>query len=103
MHTPHLEAHTLVRSTDPSTSRQAAERVAEFAHKHHTLVLGVIAGAAEPLGAEQIGDACGLGAYEVRKRLPELQADGLIELAPGTRRTRSGRHERLWVKAKPAT
>lgn len=103
MDTPHLEAHKLVRSTDPGTSWQAASRVGEFAHRHHKLVMGVIAGASGPLGAEQIADACGLGAYEVRKRLPELQADGLIELAEGTRTTRSGRRERLWARAKPRT
>ena len=98
-----MEAHKLARRTDPSTSKAAAAQVGQFAHRHHALVLGAVAQAGRPVGAEELADACGLDAYAVRKRLPELQEQGLVMLAPGTRRTRTGRSERLWTPATSLT
>lgn len=52
-------------------------------------------------GAEEIGERCGLDAYSVRKRLPELEAAGRVEVVmvgdePKTRFTSTGRRERVW-------
>lgn len=88
--------HTLARASDPLTSLMAAGRVNELAQRHYELVLKAMREAGRPLGAEEVAGQCELDAYQVRKRLPELKAQGLVELADGTRRTASGRQERLW-------
>lgn len=77
----------------------AAAMVRSTAERHYGVIEGVLARAEGPMGAEQIADVCGIDAYRVRKRLPEMT--DTVELAPGqTRRTRSGRLERLWrIKA----
>lgn len=95
--------HTLARASDPLTSQLAAARVGELAGEHYRLVLKAMSEAGRPVGAEEVAfelrlpyQVPPLDAYQVRKRLPELKAAGLVELADGTRRTTSGRRERLW-------
>ena len=94
-----IEAVPRVRRTDPGTSHEAALMADEFAGHQQTLIYRVLVNrrvlGLGPLGAEEIGDAMDKPAYAVRKRLSELQRDGLI--APvGERKTRSGRTERTW-------
>lgn len=91
--------HTLARASDPSTSHLAAHMATNLAADHRRRVQDAMATAPYPLGAEQIAELCGLDAYQVRKRLPELEEQGLAELAPGDRKTSSGRRERLWKLA----
>ena len=87
----------LARNTDPMTSHLAAAAAMPMAVDHQRRVLRVLKDAGTALGAEQIADAIGLDAYQVRKRLPELHSAGLVRLAAGQRMTRTGRAERLWV------
>jgi len=86
------------RATDPLTSHEAADRVDEFAGAHQERVLQALRllGFA---GAEQIGELVGMPAYAVRKRLSELQRDGLADVTGETRKTASGRSERVWRAA----
>lgn len=93
--------HTLARASDPSTSHLAAGMATNLAADHRARVLsalvhlkGTVIGGA--VGAEEIAELCGLDAYQVRKRLPELQAMGQATPTGETRRTSSGRQERLW-------
>lgn len=86
--------HPRARDSDPLTSHEAADMVANLAATHHRILLDALGrGAAS---AEQIGDITGIPAYAVRKRLPELQRVGFIAPTGGMRKTRSGRSERVW-------
>jgi hypothetical protein len=57
------------------------------------------------LGAEQIAqhllNHVDIDAYQVRKRLPELQTLGLAWPTGVTRQTSTGRYERIWTAKKP--
>jgi hypothetical protein len=57
------------------------------------------------LGAEQIAEHLvnhvDIDAYQVRKRLPELQRVGLACPTDKTRTTKTGRYERIWTAKKP--
>jgi transcription initiation factor IIE alpha subunit len=90
------QPHTLARRSDPFTSKAAAARVSEFANTHHTKILEAMAEHGAPMGAEQIAAYTSIDAYQVRKRLPELQRAGLIQPLDVCRTTTSGRKERLW-------
>ena len=90
------------RRTDPGTSHAAADQAKQLARAHQSMILEVMRDAGCELGAEQIADRIGLASYQVRKRLPELQDQHLIEIAPGERKTSSGRTERLWRLASNA-
>lgn len=84
------------RRTDPSTSHAAAAQATGVAKAHQERILAALRESDRPLGAEEIADCIGILAYQVRKRLSELQDQHLVELAPGERKTRAGRAERLW-------
>jgi len=84
------------RRTDPSTSQEAAAKAAPLAMQHQNLILAALKLSGDELGAEQIAERIGLNAYQVRKRLPEMQKQGWVALAEGERKTNSGRSERLW-------
>lgn len=73
--------------------------VEDVAGRHYVVIRRVLEEAGCPMGAEQIADVCGIDAYRVRKRLPEMSVE--VEVAPGRRRTRSGRMERLWRMRSP--
>lgn len=88
--------HTLARASDPSTSHLAAHMATNLAADHRARVLSALAKVEDAAGAEQIAELCGLDAYQVRKRLPELQAMGQAAPTGETRRTSTGRQERLW-------
>lgn len=93
-----FDPRNLARTSDPVTSHQAAARVAEFAGAQRARVLEALPAGLE-LGAEEIADRTSMDAYQVRKRLPELQARGLARPTERTRTTRSGRGERIWVRS----
>lgn len=89
------------RTIDPTTSHAAAGIVDQFADDHYGRILKALSivrafyghGKA---GAEQIAQAAGLQPYQVRKRLPELQRNGDVRPTGETRKTESGRSERVW-------
>lgn len=74
----------------------AAHMAGRMVEDHHQRVLAAMDMLDGDMGAEEIARYAGLHPYQVRKRLPELKAQGLVELADGTRKTSSGRQERLW-------
>lgn len=87
------DAHA--RNSDPVTSQAAAETAGERALTDCERVVGVLLELG-PRGAEQIGDECGIDAYVVRKRLADLEHNGSATPTDELRKTRSGRHERIW-------
>jgi hypothetical protein len=84
------------RTTDPKTSRDAAHSMKRAATAQCARVLMVLRLNGE-LGAEQIGIIAGMESYSVRKRTSELCTAGLITPTGKTRKTASGRSERIWV------
>jgi transcription initiation factor IIE alpha subunit len=90
------EPRKLARRADPATSQLAASRVHEFAGTHHAKILEAMGDIGRPMGAEQIAAYTSIDAYQIRKRLPELERAGLVRSFDQTRVTASGRQERLW-------
>lgn len=84
------------RATDPKTSHDAGASMKKAATAQGAAVLMALK-MIGPCGAEEIADRIGLDPYAVRKRLPELQDAGLVAPISQTRKTRTGRAERIWV------
>lgn len=87
--------HPQARNSDPITSHAAADSIRGISSAQRERIVKVLASSG-PLGAEQIGDVMRLDAYAIRKRTAELQHEKLIEPTGDTRRTRTGRAERIW-------
>ncbi len=88
-------ARELARTTDPSTSKSAAARVAEFASHHHTRILAALLEGSGTVYA--IAERTGIDAHAVGKRVGELARQGLIETA-GEGTSPSGRACRVWQR-----
>ncbi len=83
------------RTTDPETSKQAAEQAEDLANKHFSLIhLALIKNGA--LGKDGIAYVTGLDGNQVARRLPEMQRLGVIELTGQKVESLSGRMEREW-------
>lgn len=84
------------RATDPQTSHDAAASMKKAASHQCVVVLMALRELGEA-GAEQIANRCKLDKFQVCRRLPELEAAGIVEVVEGkTRKTKSGRQERTW-------
>jgi len=83
------------RRRDPATSHDAARSMRTAATEQGARVFNALQALGQA-GAEQIAERSGMDAYAVRKRLPELEAAGVIQTTGDTRRTASGRSERVW-------
>ncbi len=83
------------RSTDPSTSHEAAQAAASFAGTHceriHTALIQC-----GPMDPEQIAAMVGMEPYACRKRLADLKKAGQAETTGELVPTTSGRHQRVW-------
>ena len=90
-----FDALFLARRSDPETSKEAAARVREFAKGQCAQILYVLKDGG-PAGAEQIAAVTKIEPYAVRKRLADLQHAKQAEPTDETRKTSSGRRERLW-------
>lgn len=105
-----IEPRARARRDDPGTSKEAAAKVSAFAGNHFDKITQAMKTLAKPAGAEQIAatllrGGVKLDAYQIRKRLPEMQKRGQVRVAEAdrgehhgelVRETSSGRHERLW-------
>lgn len=104
---PIIEDKTRARRNDPETSKDAAASVKALGNKHHAWILqslgqAMVSGTGG-LGAEQIAAGINVTPYAARKRLSELEDFGHIRIVidaatgkPVTRKTTTGRSERLW-------
>lgn len=86
------------RRRDPKTSKDAALSMRQAANAQCAAVLNALRQLGTA-GAEQIGARCGLQPYAVRKRLADLEHARLARPTEQTRKTASGRSERVWVAA----
>ena len=84
----------LSRNTDPVTSHKAADRAKRFAWDHKAAILGVMW---RPMIAPEIGRLTRLTTEQICRRLPELQAAGLVRLT-GREREDGGSSFREWEK-----
>jgi predicted ArsR family transcriptional regulator len=93
-----FDAPPLARNSDPATSHQAASQARELQADHYRLILATLRrhGA---LGKDGIASRCGLTAYQVSKRLTELDRLGAIRATGETVRSTAGRSEREWIAA----
>jgi hypothetical protein len=91
-----VDPRKLARSSDPSTSHDAAFQAVRFVRSHHERIAFEMQKAGVPLGAEQIAALCDLQPYEVRKRLPEMRVLGKVQPTDAVRETLNGRKERVW-------
>ena len=85
----------LARRRDPATSHEAAWRVREFSGSQQAKILSLLK-LVGPLDPEQIAAYLRMEAYAVRKRLPELEDQGVAQPIGRTSLTASGRHQRVW-------
>ncbi len=92
------------RNTDPATSHAAARRVKEFDDSIYELILSALKQAGNwGFTVHAIADASALTAWQVNKRLPELERAGKVKVLldeyrqPVTRLGPSGRACRVWV------
>lgn len=91
----------MVRSSDPATSIDAALAAPGMARNCYAGILAALKKHG-PLGAEQVADSLGLHAYQVRKRLPEMERFGLAKVSDlPCRLTRFRREERIWQSCQP--
>ena len=90
-----FDAASHARRGDPSTSKDSAARVREFAAGQCADILAVLREKG-PLGAEQIAAYLNIDSYAVRKRLSDCEHAGKAQPLPMQRVTASGRHERIW-------
>lgn len=89
------QATKAARKTDPRTSKKAAQAARTFVGTQHAAIMRVLR-RVKKASAEKIGAKLGLDAYQVRKRLPELERAGLICVTGETVPTISGRTQRVW-------
>ena len=84
-----------VRTSDPTTSYEAADSAKDFASRHAGLIVDCLEkyGA---LGKDGIAAQTGLESMQVARRLHELSNINLIELTGRTVKSKSGRNEREW-------
>lgn len=83
------------RRMDPATSHAAAGAARELARQHHQVILACLVEHG-PLGKDGISARTGLPGVAVARRLPELQAAGLVELTGWHCMSNAGRAEREW-------
>jgi predicted Rossmann fold nucleotide-binding protein DprA/Smf involved in DNA uptake len=86
-------AYLRYRSTDPDTSKAAAEHVS-FAHAHYTAILGALGDGEATI--YQIAHRTGLSHVQVARRLPEMQSREMVCPTGQTVLGPTGRQCRLW-------
>jgi predicted transcriptional regulator len=84
-----------VRTSDPTTSYEAADSAKDLASKHFCMIVDALK-AHGSLGKDGIAQHSGLDSNQVARRLNELSNMDLIELTGQTVKSKSGRNEREW-------
>lgn len=95
-----FDARLLARRSDPHTSKIAAVRVKEFGSGHVARILETLSRCGSAT-IDEIAKRTDLTAVQTARRLPEMQARGLVEPTGGTRLSASGRPERVWKLITP--
>lgn len=90
------DAKHLVRSTDPDTSRRAAERAISFKGKHASAIFAWLADHAAGGTKDEIAAGTGIDAIAVARRIAELRRTAGVYDSGDTRRTPTGRAAIVW-------
>lgn len=90
-----LATRKLARTSDPATSQIAAARTVAFRADHASRILTALRDRG-PMTVDQIAKVTNLTAWQVNKRLPELQRANVATPTGLTRPSASGRPERVW-------
>lgn len=90
-----FEPAKAARTYDPETSHRAAARAGSVAAHHHALILQHLRTVPDATYHE-IGEAIGVAAHAVGKRMSELERARRIEQTGTTRTSPSGREARVW-------
>lgn len=85
-----IEPKTVVRRSDPETSRQAAEAI-NFRETHFKAILEALT---VPMGKDGISKITGLSGVQVARRISELIRLGKVRPTGKTTSSLSGRQER---------
>lgn len=88
-------AVTRTRAVDPDTSFDAAKSMREGSAVHCALILNALK-TMGPASASQLAARTGLTQIQVARRLPDLEREGKAKPTEQTRKTASGRAERVW-------
>ena len=88
-------AATRTRRRDPDTSFDAAKSMRQAASVHCALILNALK-TMGPASASQLAARTGLTQVQIARRLPDLEKDGKARPTDQTRKTASGRQERVW-------
>lgn len=83
------------RSTDPQTSKEAAEKSREFSRGQCIKIIDCLKSHGS-MGKTLIAEFSGIGDVAVARRLADLQKAGLAEPTKATQLSASGRNERVW-------
>lgn len=83
------------RTTDPHTSKEAAESINEIAPNHYKTILEALKECG-PMGKDGISLWCAMDGNQIARRLPEMQKMGLVKLTGRTVNSVAGRKEREW-------
>ena len=93
----------LHRTTDPETSRQAAELAALITEAHEDRILWTLEKAGRrsdaAMTAEEIAEACGLTAHQVGRRVGRLIMVGKVEVV-GSKVLSTGRAGRTYRRTR---
>lgn len=91
-----LDDFPRVRSTDPTTSFEAADSIKEAAAKHWNVIQDCLKQNG-PLGKDGIARLTGLDGNQVARRMNEMKVIGMVFLTGKTVKSDSGRNEREWT------
>lgn len=95
-----FDAHKLARTTDPSTSKEAAMACKELRGEHHAIVLAVLDSVVDA-NADEIAARCELDRHQIGRRLNELERAGLVWRTGVTRPTATGRAAMCYSSKRP--
>lgn len=90
-----FDPRRLARTSDPSTSHEAARRVREFRKGHALLILECLRQHGD-LTVDEMAKHTGLSSHQINKRTSELHDANLIITTGAERPSASGRPERVW-------
>lgn len=89
------EPRKLARTSDPTTSQAAADRVREFAPAHREQILAALRRFG-PMTVDRIAAITRLQSQQINKRTSDMRRAGLIEPTGREFPSNSGRPEREW-------
>ena len=88
----------LAAASDPITSHAAAREITQSGHREgqKRAVVEFLRTQSAPLTSAEIAAAAGMGRYDVARRLPDAERDGLVSRGPARTCRQTGRAAITW-------